>query len=85
LLRFDFYLPDYDALIEVDGSQHFYAKTSWGRTEEEEVQSYNGLKRRDAIKNKFCADTNRRLLRIPYWEYETNQYKKTLKAFTAKI
>lgn len=85
LLRFDFYLPYYDVLIEVDGPQHFNSKISWKRTEEEAVKSYESLKRRDAIKDRFCLDTNRRLLRIPYWEYETNQYRETLKAFTAKI
>lgn len=64
-LPFDFYLPDYNILIEVDGIQHF-----------ESVKHFNGengfkkTKYRDNIKNKYCEENNIKLIRIPYWEID---------------
>lgn len=59
---FDFYLPDYNMLIEADGQQHFEIK--FGRTESEFVDTQHN----DAIKTKFCIDNNIPLIRIPYWK-----------------
>lgn len=57
-LRFDFFLPDYNLVIEYDGEQHFKDIPHWS--------SLKSLQRRDQIKNQFCLDNNIRLLRIPY-------------------
>jgi len=60
-LRFDFYLKDYDVLIEFDGIAHF-----------KEVGLFGGKKylkekrKNDIIKNIFCIKNNKKLLRIPY-------------------
>lgn len=58
-LPFDFYLPDYNACIEFDGSQHHYDK-----------QTFSGgieyVRKHDKIKNEYCQDKGIRLLRIPY-------------------
>ena len=62
-LRFDFYLPDYNLLIEYDGRQHFEVVDIWGGVE--------GLKKRklnDEIKNKYCIKNRIPLLRISYLE-----------------
>ena len=59
---FDFYLTDYNVLIEYDGIQHFEAReSSWNTTE-------NLLKtqKRDQIKNEWCKNNNIPLIRIPY-------------------
>ena len=62
--RFDFYLPDYNTIIEYDGIQHFIQgsgvfdnKEKFARTQEH-----------DSIKNQYCKDKNIALLRIPYWD-----------------
>ena len=63
-LRFDFYLPDQNRLIEFDGLQHFYFIKSWYQTEEEFLKA----KERDNIKNKYALNNNIPLIRIPYFE-----------------
>lgn len=64
-LPFDFYLPDNNTLIELDGWQHFkdipYFNQHEGLTERT---------RRDAIKDKYCTDTGINLLRIGYSELD---------------
>lgn len=64
VLRFDFYLPDYNICIEYDGRQHFIEKGSWG-----ELESLQEIQHRDNIKNQYCKDNNIKLIRIPYWDY----------------
>ncbi len=58
-LPFDFYLPDYNLLIEYDGEQHFKPVDIWGGEE--------GFARQqilDGIKNKFAADHKIKLIRM---------------------
>lgn len=59
-LPFDFYLTDYDLLIEYDGEQHFKAS---GFFKEENV--FN-IKRHDRMKDAWCKKNNKDLLRINY-------------------
>ena len=65
VLPFDFYLPQYNLIIEYDGKQHF-----------EIVPQFDGeegfIKRiiHDAIKNQYCEDNNINILRIPFWEFD---------------
>lgn len=70
-LPFDFYLPQYNLLIEYDGLQHF-EPYSFGsdKSEETKLKNFENIQIRDAIKNKFCEDNNIRLLRIPYWDFK---------------
>lgn len=64
-LRFDFYLPDYNLLIEYDGKQHFFSEDSFrGPCDFEEIVY------RDNIKNQFCKNNNIPLLRIPYKKFK---------------
>lgn len=58
-LRYDFYLPEYNRLIEFDGEQHF-RDTGWGGLEL--------YQKRDEIKNDYANLHNISLIRIPYWE-----------------
>lgn len=68
-LPFDFYLIDYNILIEVDGEQHFNLN----------APHFSFLtKHHDLIKSTFCLENNIKLIRIPYWEYYGNKYKKNL-------
>ena len=62
--RYDFYLPDYNRLIEFDGRQHFQAcGGSWDKND-------NLLLRqtKDKIKNDYAITNNMDLVRIPYWK-----------------
>lgn len=59
-LPFDFYLYDYNLIIEFDGQGHYMPMYS--------QQSYEDTIRHDKIKNEYCKLHNIPLLRIPYWE-----------------
>ena len=57
-LRFDFYLPSFNILIEFDGLQH-YKKTNYTTL---------SMLEHDKIKNEWCLKNNIKLFRIPYSE-----------------
>lgn len=64
-LRFDFYLPQYNILIEYDGEQHFFSKNcGWNNQE-----SLRRIQENDIIKNNYCKEHNIFLIRIPYTEF----------------
>ena len=63
---FDFYLPDYNTLIEYDGSQHFYYTGTGWNTEEQ----YNQTVVNDKYKNEWCKNNGVTLIRIPYTHYD---------------
>lgn len=66
VLPFDFYLPQYNILIEFDGEQHYHpiprGKNSDG------TKDYEILTKHDKIKTDYCIKNNIKLIRIPYWE-----------------
>ncbi len=62
-LRFDFYLEDYNILIEYDGEQHFRSVVFFGGDD-----GFKKLQHNDNIKNKYCEQNRIPLLRISYLE-----------------
>lgn len=60
-LRFDFYLFDYNTIIEYDGAQHFRPIEYFGGKE-----AFDTLTKNDAIKNDYCKTHSIILVRIPY-------------------
>ena len=66
LLRFDFYLPEYNILIEYDGPQHYEADNGWNTLERVQSTQY-----RDQIKNEWCEKNHIKLIRIPYTKYNS--------------
>jgi hypothetical protein len=66
LLRFDFYLPEYNICIEYDGIQHFEPIDFSGSDKVLAQENLENIRRRDRLKNKYCLDNNIRLIRIPY-------------------
>ena len=63
--RFDFYLPDFNCIIEFDGKQHFlYQKNTnyWNNKE-----NYEKTIQRDNLKNNYCFNNNICLIRLPYY------------------
>lgn len=63
LARFDFYLPEYNKIIEFDGIQHFQANGGWNNTDNHQKNI-----ERDKFKNQWAKEHNIPLVRIPYWE-----------------
>lgn len=61
--RFDFYLPDFNRLIEFDGKQHFI-DTGWTN----QHINFEKRKNQDELKNMYAKENNIALIRIPYWE-----------------
>ena len=64
-LRFDFYLPEYNLLIEFDGEQHYKYTGGWNTKE-----AFRERVARDVIKNNFVINNNILLIRIPYWDLD---------------
>ena len=67
-LPFDFYLPDYNILIEYDGEQHFRPVNFGGINDEEALANLNTVQYHDKIKTDYCYEHNIHLIRIPFWE-----------------
>lgn len=62
-LPFDYYLPNYNMCIEVDGIQHF---TGWNHSHNHlEYIQYH-----DKIKDEYCKQKGIHLLRLPYYDYD---------------
>jgi very-short-patch-repair endonuclease len=62
-LPFDFFLVEYNTLIEYDGRQHFIPFEKWGGLQALELQ-----KTKDIIKTNFALNNGFKLLRIKYTE-----------------
>lgn len=57
-LKFDFYLDDFNAVIEYDGEVHYECSR---------FDNLEGVHYRDKIKNVFCDTNNIDILRVPYY------------------
>lgn len=69
-LKFDFYLPDFNIIIEYDGEQHFKPVDFANKGIEWATNLYNKNLIKDAIKNQYCKDNDIYLIRIPYYKYD---------------
>ena len=64
--RFDFFLPQYNLLIEVDGVQHY----KFSKLFHKKRQDFLKAQERDRRKNSYALSHNIPLYRIPYFEIE---------------
>jgi len=64
-LPFDYYLPQYNMVIEYNGKQHYEPVKIFGGKE-----NYEKTVLRDKIKQDYCKDNNIKMIIIPYWEYK---------------
>lgn len=62
--RFDFFVPSMNAIIEVDGQQHFHRIPKFHKTE----RDFKKALEYDRRKNSYCLAKDITLYRIPYWE-----------------
>lgn len=67
-LPFDFYLVDYNILIEFDGEQHYFPVRFNGMSQQDAEDNFINIKHHDEMKTQFCCDYNIPLIRIPYFE-----------------
>lgn len=67
-LKFDFYLPALNIIIEYDGIQHFSPVRFNGISQEMADKLFERTKIVDSIKTDFCLNNNIKLLRISYNE-----------------
>lgn len=63
-LRPDFYLPDYNLIIEYDGEQHFKPIEIFGG-----VERFEKTQELDALKTQLCEEHNIKLIRISYTQF----------------
>lgn len=63
LARYDFFLPEYNRLIEYDGYQHYFITGGWNNQE-----NFQKVRQSDIEKNQYCIKHNIPLVRIPYTE-----------------
>lgn len=74
LLKFDFYLPEYNLCIEFQGKQHYepviFNNSKSNKTKEEKLEEAKKAlienQYRDNIKREFCKNNNIKLLEIKY-------------------
>ena len=59
-LPFDFYLPDYNTVIEYQGEWHYFDFK--GTMEIQKI--------RDKIKRNYCRENGIKEIEIPYWEFD---------------
>ena len=81
LLKFDFFLTEYNAVIEVDGEQH-YRPVAFGGKNHIAIEEFNNNKKHDFIKNEYCKKNNIKMLRLPYFDFDEKElYKEKLQTF----
>ena len=78
-LKFDYYLPQFNTVIEADGRQHTEPIRFGNMTSIQAKKQLKTNKIRDKIKDDYCLKNNIRMIRIPYYEFKTDNYKKILK------
>ena len=67
---FDFYLPDYNLIIERDGEQHYPKLWNRGRNPwnvKALIQSFSEEHQNDIDKTKLAKENSYKIARIPYW------------------
>lgn len=62
---FDFFLPEYNVLIEFQGEQHFRSVSYFGG-----AKSFERQKANDENKRRFCQERGYILIAIPYTDYD---------------
>lgn len=74
-LPFDFYIPNKNILIEVDGEQHF-KEIEFYRVKDKTNLEYTQY--HDSLKNQYCQDNGFTLIRIPYTQFNDKTYLRVL-------
>lgn len=81
MLKFDFWLPKYKTLIEIDGEHHYKPVNFKGIPNEQAQLRHEYCVEMDNIKNEYCSLNNITLIRIPYWNFTKEYYEKVITQF----
>ena len=84
MLKFDFWLPKYATLIEIDGEHHYRPVNFRGISDERAKERHEYCVGMDNIKNNFCRSHNIVLIRIPYWNFSKKHYNKVIQSITSR-
>jgi len=68
-LCFDFYLPEYNLIIEYDGIQHF-EEMGFGSNSIDKAKKLEKIQLKDRLKDQYCLENNITLLRISHKEID---------------
>ncbi len=63
--RFDFYITEFNLVIEYHGRHHYQAIDHFGGE-----KTFQEVKKRDEIKEKFILNNGIKFIAIPYWHYD---------------
>ena len=77
-LKFDFWLPYYNVLVEIDGEHHYRPVNFKGISDDRAKLRHDYCVEMDNIKNKYCLDNNIELIRIPYWNFTKEYYQEII-------
>lgn len=80
-MPFDFYLPELNLCIEIDGEQHFKPSRFGNITQEEAIKNFEDRSKKDLQKNDYCLKNGIKLLRISYKSFyrQNKEYKEIIK------
>ena len=79
-LKYDFYLPEYNTVIEFQGEQHYFPVNFSGHWNEIELcEQFKYTQIRDKIKRDYCKCNGIQMVEIPYWD------KNNVKEYLANI
>ena len=74
-MPFDFYLPDYNICVEIQGEQHYKPVGFGGISLNQSIENFIKQRERDNIKERYCQEHNIYLLKIPYIDIQNQNYK----------
>lgn len=77
-MPFDFYLPKYNLCIEVQGEQHYKPTNFGGRNKKDSIKAFLLQREKDKIKENFCKKHGIGLLKIPYLDISSGNYKEII-------
>ena len=66
ILRYDFYLPTFNILVEIDSMLHFKPIPKFHKSKTD----FTHAQQNDRLKNSFALSHNIKLYRIPEWEFQ---------------
>ena len=66
LYRFDFYLPNLNTCLEINGMQHYIYTSYFYKSKSDFLKAQE----RDRRKISYCLAQNIKLYELPYWEIE---------------
>lgn len=80
MLPFDFYIPEKNMCIEVDGQQHYKPSKFHNMTDEDAEKILVNRIYKDGLKDEYCDKNSIKLIRIPYnaFRRHDNNYKEIL-------